>query len=47
VQLLKEAKKINISEKSLTIFENFLNNYDEIFTNCIESPKIDTRSQEL
>ena len=45
VQLLEQAKSVKISEKALAAFKDFAENYNTISSNCIDSPKIDTRAQ--
>ena len=46
-QLLSQAKEARIPEKALKMFSEFAEQYDQISANCIESPKIDTRNQDL
>lgn len=46
-ELFKKADGLDIPEKQLQAFKDFADNYDAITTNCIESPKIDTRTQSL
>lgn len=46
-QLLSQAKEAKISEKALKMFSDFAEQYDKISANCFESPKIDTRNQDL
>ena len=46
-QLLSQAKEVKISEKALKMFSDFAEQYDNISANCFESPKIDTRNQDL
>lgn len=46
-ELFKKAEGLNIPEKQLQAFKDFADNYDTITSNCIESPKIDTRTQSL
>lgn len=45
VKLLEQAKSVKISEKALAAFKDFAENYNTISSNCIDSPKIDTRAQ--
>lgn len=45
VEILKQAKSLNIKEEILKEFQTFRENYKTISQNCIESPKIDTRTQ--
>ena len=45
INLLREG--LDIPEKQLQAFKDFADNYDTITSNCIESPKIDTRTQSL
>ena len=47
VELFKQAKELNIPEKQLKMYQDFAENYDKIKANCIDSPKIDTRTQSL
>lgn len=44
-QLFSQAKDVQIPEKALKLFKQFAESYDEIKANCIEKPKIDTRTQ--
>ena len=44
-KLLEQAKTVKISEKALAAFREFAESYDTISSNCIDSPKIDTRAQ--
>ena len=46
-ELFKKAEGLDIPEKQLQAFKDFADNYDTITSNCIESPKIDTRTQSL
>ena len=43
-QLFSQAKDVQIPEKALKLFKQFAESYDEIKANCIEKPKIDTRT---
>lgn len=45
--LLSQAKNVDIPEKYIELYQRFADNYDQIKSNCIESPKIDTRTQSL
>lgn len=45
--LLGQAKDAGISEKALKLFGDFRDAYGQIKSDCIESPKIDTRAQKL
>ena len=45
VKLLEQVKSVKISEKALAAFKDFAENYNTISSNCIDSPKIDTRAQ--
>ena len=44
VTLFEQAKNVKIPEKALKLFQEFAENYETISANCIESPKIDTRT---
>lgn len=46
-ELFKQAKNVKISEKALKAYSDFANQYDKIKANCIDSPKIDTRTQSI
>ena len=46
-ELFKKAEGLDIPEKQLQAFKDFADNYENITANCIESPKIDTRTQSL
>lgn len=45
--VFSQAKDAKIPEKYLDAFQKFADNYDKIKANCIDSPKIDTRTQSL
>lgn len=45
--IFSQAKDIDIPEKYLDAFSKFADNYDKIKANCIDKPKIDTRTQSL
>ena len=45
--ILSQAKSVDIPEKYIDLYSQFAENYDQIKANCIESPKVDTRTQSL
>lgn len=45
--LFEQSKDLKISEKQLKLWKDFADNYDKIVANCIEDPKIDTRTQSV
>ena len=46
-QLFTAAKNVKISKNAIKAFQDFAEQYDKIKANCIDSPKIDTRTQVL
>ena len=47
VALFQQAKDLNIPEKQLQMYKDFAEQYDKILSACVESPKIDTRTQSI
>lgn len=45
VELFKQSKSLGIKEEILKEFQGFRENYQTISKNCMETPKIDTRTQ--
>ena len=45
--ILSQAKNVDIPEKYIDMYQKFADNYERITADCIESPKIDTRTQSL
>ena len=46
-ELFKQAKNVKIPEKALKAYTDFASQYEKIKSNCIDSPKIDTRTQQI
>ena len=46
-ELFKQAQNVDIPEKALKAYQEFAENYEKIKSSCIDSPKIDTRTQSL
>ena len=46
-EILSQTKNVDIPSKYIDLYSNFAENYDQIKANCIDSPKIDTRTQSL
>ncbi len=45
--IFSQSKELKIPEKYLDAFQKFADNYGQIKANCIQKPKIDTRTQSL
>lgn len=45
--IFSQAKNVDIPDKYIDMYQKFADNYDQIKANCIDSPKIDTRTQSL